>query len=131
AVACETSCRGLGVALRLGRADVRGRSVRDRAGLEDAARRERYGFLRAVMAEEQAVAIAVAHTQDDQAETVLLRLVRGAAATGLGAMRPRTGDILRPLLNVSRDEVLRHLASRGLAWREDPTNRDLTFARNR
>jgi len=83
------------------------------------------------MAEEQAVAIAVAHTQDDQAETVLLRLVRGAAATGLGAMRPRTKDILRPLLKVSRDEVLRHLASRGLAWREDPTNRDVTFARNR
>jgi tRNA(Ile)-lysidine synthase len=129
--ACETLCRALGVSLRLGRADVRARASRERSGLEDAARRERYVFLRDVMRDEHAVAIAVAHTQDDQAETVLLRLVRGAAATGLGAMRPRAGDILRPLLCVSRDDVLRHLATRGLSWREDPTNRDLAFTRNR
>ena len=131
AAACETLCRGLGVSLRLGRRDVAARASRERAGLEDAARRERYAFLREVMRQEQAAAIAVAHTQDDQAETVLLRLVRGAGATGLGAMRPRTGDILRPMLRVSRPEVLRHLAGRGLSWREDPTNRDVAFARNR
>jgi tRNA(Ile)-lysidine synthase len=131
AAACAELCRGLGIPLRLGRAAVRARALRDRAGLEDAARQERYAFLHDVMRQERAVAIAVAHTEDDQAETVLLRLVRGAAATGLGAMRPRTGDILRPLLGVSRQEVLRHLSGRGLAWREDPTNLDLAFARNR
>jgi tRNA(Ile)-lysidine synthase len=131
AVACATLCRVLGVSLRLGRADVRARASRDRSGLEAAARYERYTFLREVMREEQAVAIAVAHTEDDQAETVLLRLIRGAGSTGLGAMRGRTGDILRPLLRVSRGQVLRHLAARGLSWREDPTNRDVAFARNR
>jgi tRNA(Ile)-lysidine synthase len=130
-LACQETCRGLGVALRVGQADVRARAARDRAGIEDAARQERYAFLHAVMREEQAAALAVAHTQDDQAETVLLRLVRGAAATGLGAMRPRTGDILRPLLRVSRTEVLAHLESRGLSWREDPTNLDAAFLRNR
>ncbi len=128
---CQEACRGLGVTLRVGQADVRARASRDRAGIEDAARRERYAFLRAVVREEQAAALAVAHTQDDQAETVLLRLVRGAAATGLGAMRPRTGDILRPLLRISRAEVLAHLESRGLSWREDPTNLDAAFLRNR
>jgi tRNA(Ile)-lysidine synthase len=131
AAACEELCRGLGVPLRLGRASVRTRSLRDRVGIEDAARQERYAFLRGVMREEGAVAIAVAHTEDDQAETVLLRLVRGAAATGLGAMRARTDDILRPLLQVSRQEVLAYLSGRGLSWREDPTNLDLAFARNR
>jgi tRNA(Ile)-lysidine synthase len=128
---CEALCRDLGVSLRLGRADVRARAARDGSGLEDAARRERYAFLRDVRGQEEAVAIAVAHTQDDQAETVLLRLVRGAGATGLGAMRPRTGDILRPLLRVSRAEVLDHLNSRGLSWREDSTNLDVAFLRNR
>jgi tRNA(Ile)-lysidine synthase len=131
AAACATLCRALDVPLRLGRADVRARALREGKGLEDAARRERYSFLREVMGQEQAVAIAVAHTQDDQAETVLLRLLRGAASTGLGAMRPRSRDLLRPLLHVSRDEVLCHLANRGLAWREDPTNQDVAFARNR
>jgi tRNA(Ile)-lysidine synthase len=129
--ACQEVCRGLGVTLQVGRTDVRARASRDRAGLEDAARRERYAFLRAVLREEGTGAIAVAHTRDDQAETVLLRLIRGAGATGLGAMRPRTGEILRPLLRVSRAAVLAHLAERGLSWREDPTNHDPVFLRNR
>jgi len=131
AAACAELCRTLGVPLRRGQADVRARAVRDRAGLEDAGRRERYLFLRRTMGDEGAVAIAVGHTRDDQAETVLLRLLRGAGATGLSAMRPRQGDILRPLLRVSRSAVLAHLASRGLTWREDPTNADPAFARNR
>jgi tRNA(Ile)-lysidine synthase len=131
AAACQRLCRQLRVPLRLGRADVRARLARDRAGIEDAARRERYAFLREVMREEGAVAIAVAHTRDDQAETVLLRLLRGSGATGLGAMRARQGDLLRPLLRLSRKDVLAHLASRGLAWCTDPSNTDKAFVRNR
>lgn len=128
---CEELCRRLDVPLRCGAADVRARSAREKGGVEQAARRERYAFLRRVRDEEGATAIAVAHTRDDQAETLLLRLLRGAGATGLAGMRSRSGDLLRPLLTVSRQEVLAHLGERGLAWREDPSNADLGHRRNR
>ncbi len=128
---CATLCQGLDVQFREGAADVRARAARERGGLEQAARRERYAFLRRVREEEGAFAIAVAHTRDDQAETLLLRLVRGAGATGLAGMRPRARDVLRPLLAVSREEVLAHLRERGLAFREDPSNADLVHRRNR
>ena len=128
---CAELCRRLDVSFRRGEADVRARAARERGGLEQAARRERYAFLRRVRDEERAAAIAVAHTRDDQAETLLLRLLRGAGATGLAGMRPRAGDLLRPLLAVSREEVLAHLRERGLAWREDPSNADTAHRRNR
>jgi tRNA(Ile)-lysidine synthase len=128
---CSALCERLDVPFRSGRADVRARSAREKGGLEQAARRERYSYLRRVRDEEKAAAIAVAHTRDDQAETLLLRLLRGAGATGLSGMRARAGDLLRPLLGVSREEVLEHLRERGLAWREDPSNADTTHRRNR
>ena len=131
AVFCVDLCGRLGIPLRAGVADVRARARRDGGGLEEAARIERYAFLRAVMREEGAAAIAVAHTRDDQAETLLMRLLRGSGSRGLSGMRPRSGDVIRPLLDVSRAEVLEHLRRRGLPWREDPTNADLSLLRNR
>ena len=128
---CASLCQSLGVAFRVGTAAVRARARREHSGLEDAARRERYAFLRRVKEEEGATAIAVAHTRDDQAETLLLRLLRGAGSTGLSAMRPQNGDVIRPLLAVSRLAVQRHLEARSLGWREDPTNADPAFLRNR
>jgi tRNA(Ile)-lysidine synthase len=128
---CAELCARLGVPLRRGTADVRARAAHEGAGLEAAARRERYLYLRRVRREEQAAAIAVAHTRDDQAETLLLRLLRGAGATGLAAMRVRRGRLLRPLLAVPRAEVIAHLRARGLEWREDPSNADPTHLRNR
>jgi len=128
---CAALCETLDVPLHVGTADVRARAAREKGGLEQAARRERYTFLRAVRDEEGAAVIAVAHTRDDQAETLLLRLLRGAGATGLAGMRPRVGDLVRPFLAVSRAEVLDHLRERGLAWREDPSNADLAHRRNR
>ena len=128
---CAALCARLDVPLRTGAADVRGRAARGGGGLEAAARRARYLFLRRVAREEQAAAIAVAHTRDDQAETLLLRLLRGAGTTGLSAMRARRGRLLRPLLAVSRDEVIAHLRARSLEWREDPSNADPVHLRNR
>jgi len=128
---CAALCERLDVPFRAGTADVRARAGRERGGLEQAARRERYAYLRRVRDEEHAAAIAVAHTRDDQAETLLLRLLRGAGATGLAGMRPRSGDIVRPLLAVSREDVLAHLRERGLEWREDPSNADTAHRRNR
>jgi tRNA(Ile)-lysidine synthase len=131
AAACRALCASLDVPFRTAQADVAGRARRDGDGVEQAARIERHAFLRRVRADEGAAVVALAHTRDDQAETVLLRLLRGSGRRGLGAMRERTGGLFRPLLSVSRADVLSHLAAAGLGWREDPSNRDLRFARNR
>jgi tRNA(Ile)-lysidine synthase len=132
AVFCADLAGRLGVPFRTARVDVAARARRRHQGLEEAARRARYAFLRGVMREEGARAIAVAHTRDDQAETVILRLLRGAGSSGLAAMRKRSRDLVRPLLGVSREQVLAYLAERGLRWREDPTNADPDYAtRNR
>jgi tRNA(Ile)-lysidine synthase len=128
---CEELCRSLGIPLTVGGADVRARARSERGGLEQAARAERYAFLRRVRSETGAAVIAVAHTRDDQAETLLLRLLRGAGRAGLAGMRAASGDVIRPLLGVSREDVLAHLRARGLEWREDPSNRDFAHARNR
>jgi tRNA(Ile)-lysidine synthase len=128
---CRELCARLDVRLHVGSADVAARARRDRGGVEEAAREERYAFLRGVKEREEASAIAVAHTRDDQAETLLLRLLRGAGRRGLGAMRERTGDLWRPILAASRADVLGHLHARDLPSREDPTNADPAFLRNR
>lgn len=131
AVFCRRLCRTLGVPLRIGRADVRARAARDGGGIEEAARLERRAFLEAARIRENAEWIVLAHTRDDQAETVLLRLLRGSGSAGLGAMRTRAGRLLRPMLDVSRQDVLDHLAAHSLSWREDPSNADPAFLRNR
>lgn len=128
---CAALCERLGVELRTARADVRARAAREKGGIEQAARRERYAFLRSVLADSGAVAIAVGHTEDDQAETLLLRLLRGSGCDGLAAMRARSRELVRPLLGVSRAEVMAHLRARGLGFREDASNHELAFLRNR
>jgi tRNA(Ile)-lysidine synthase len=128
---CEELAFRWGVPIRVSQADVRARASRERGGLEDAARRERYSFLEEVRRSVNASYVAVGHTRNDQAETLLLRLLRGAGSDGLASMRARSGILLRPLLHVSREEVLAHLGERGLPWRDDPTNRDVSLMRNR
>jgi tRNA(Ile)-lysidine synthase len=75
--------------------------------------------------------IALGHTRDDQAETVLFRFLRGSGLTGLSGILPAANGIIRPLINVTRAEVEHYLHSRNIPWREDATNQDLTYARNR
>lgn len=113
-----------GATIRIGRAEAKPAS-------EDAARTARYAFLRRVAAEIGATAIATGHTRDDQAETVLLHAARGSGLAGLAAMRPSRDGIVRPLLCLGRDDTTAICAGAGIAPREDPTNRSLTFARNR
>lgn len=96
--------------------------------LEDKARRARRDFF----ARTGLTRIATGHTRDDQAETVLLRLLRGAGPAGLAAILPVTAEgIVRPLLDCSRADVRLWLAMRGIAWREDSSNADRGFDRNR
>ena len=110
-----------------------GRSSRDRPTLQEAARQLRYDALLEMAESAGARWIATAHTTDDQAETLLLRLLRGAGPDGLGGIPERSPDgrILRPLLGVSREEVLAHAGTQGIEWREDASNERDDYARNR
>jgi tRNA(Ile)-lysidine synthase len=97
--------------------------------LEARARDARYGALEIARAELGATAILVAHTADDQAETVLLNVLRGAAAAGLAGMAPRRGVIARPLLHLRRADVRAFVVARGFAVVDDPTNADVRWRR--
>ncbi|HYS27406.1 MAG TPA: tRNA lysidine(34) synthetase TilS, partial [Vicinamibacterales bacterium] len=109
------------------KAFARGRNL----SIEDAARRIRYDFMEQAADPLGADRIAVGHTQDDQAETFLLKLIRGAGLTGLAGIHPRRGRVVRPLLDISRADLRRYLAGRGERWIEDESNDDLENPRNR
>lgn len=99
---------------------------------EEAARELRRGFFRHLLTTGQVDRVALGHTRDDQAETVLFRLLRGAGPTGIAAMSPLTAEgFARPLLESTRQEIEAWLSSRGLTWREDHSNQTPDFARNR
>ena len=100
------------------------------AGPEGAARAARYRVLREVAEGAGCRFVATGHTLDDQAETVLLQLLRGAGPDGLGAMAVRNGWLLRPLLGVRRSQTRACCRALGLAWREDPSNHDERLLRN-
>ncbi len=104
---------------------------RERRSIEDAARTARYEFFERARADLGADLVAVGHTRDDQAETFLLRLVRGAGLRGLAAMHPRNGPIIRPLLACRRGELRAYLDRRRIAYVEDETNLDVSIPRNR
>ena len=103
--------------------------------IEAAARRLRYEWFRTVLAEGSVDKIATAHTRDDQAETVLLRTLRGAGSRGIGGIHPilslEHGAIIRPMLETSRAEVESYLKCIGQGWREDSTNAETIYTRNR
>ncbi len=114
----------IGAPIRVGRAARATKS-------EDDARNERYAFLRRVAGELGATAIATGHTLDDQAETVLLHLVRGSGVVGAAGMRPLRDGIVRPLLVIGRADTTAICRAAKIRPREDPSNRSLRFARNR
>ncbi len=148
-------CDAHEVPLTVAHVDVGERRQVAREGLEEAARELRYAAFRELFAEGRADAVATAHTLDDQAETVLMKLLRGAWTEGLagiapvlqrvdegatptqsahvqrGREAPTSGTILRPMLGVRRAEVERFLRERDQPWREDSTNADLGLTRNR
>ena len=107
------------------------KATRERANLEDAARRARYDYFRSLAEAGTCARIAVAHTADDQAETVLAHILRGTGLAGLGGIHPIAGVVIRPLLNVRRSELRRFLGTQKQTWREDATNRDTKRMRAR
>ncbi len=108
--------------------------LRERPGegnLEQAAREVRYRWFRELIAAETVERVALGHTLSDQAETVLFRFLRGAGTAGLAGIRPETDVAWRPILALTREEVRESLRARGIRWREDSSNVDARFARNR
>jgi tRNA(Ile)-lysidine synthase len=114
--------------LTLGEIDVQALARAEKRSLEEAARLARYSFLREVA---HGGRIAVAHHADDQVETLLLHWLRGTGLGGSIGMSPRQGDIIRPLLEVTRAETVAYCQQHGIIPVEDQSNRDLRFLRNR
>ncbi|MCD6334737.1 MAG: tRNA lysidine(34) synthetase TilS [Candidatus Latescibacteria bacterium] len=128
----EALCSDLGMPFTAGRKDVRAFVREQGFSLEEGARIVRYRFLKDVAEQVGAARIATGHTADDQAETVLFRLLRGSGVKGLGGMHPvREERFIRPLLGVRRWEVEQYLTGRKLAFRCDRSNEDPAFTRNR
>ena len=131
----------LGLPFHQARVDVNAEAQADPSinkpaeSIEEAARRLRYRWFRSLLTETPLDAIATAHTLDDQAETVLAKFLRGAWTEGLSGIAPKLerpqGLILRPLLETTRAEIEAYLNELGQSWREDSSNRHLTFTRNR
>ena len=123
---CRRLCAQWGVSLRVGGADVAALAKERGVGLETAARDARYAFLL-----EEPGLVATAHNADDNLETVLLHLTRGAALRGLGGIPPRRGRVVRPVLCLTRAEILDYLREKGIPHVEDATNETDFCPRNR
>lgn len=124
--------QAFGIAFEAGKADVRACAREKGLSVEHAGREIRYEFFHKAARKVGAVRIAVAHTADDQAEEVLLRLIRGTGRKGLSGMPPATEKgVIRPFLQIAKAEILGYLADRKISYHEDATNRDRSFLRNR
>jgi len=125
------AARGLGIECARMAVDVRATAARRKLSLEHAAREERYRAFAALTTQWTTDWLAVAHTADDQAEEVLLRLFRGGGRKALAGMRLRSGHLIRPLLGIRKAELLAYLHERGIAHCRDSSNDDHRFLRNR
>jgi tRNA(Ile)-lysidine synthase len=127
----EAAARDFGIPCISERVNVPAYRRRFKLSPEDAARRVRYAFLRATAESLGANHIAVGHTADDQAETVLLRLLRGSGLRGLCGIPPVRQPIIRPLIQVHRRDIMLYLRKHRVPFREDPSNRQRRYTRNR
>ena len=135
----ESFCLEREIPCYRGKADVRSYAEEKSMGIEAAARELRYQFLFRTAAENDCRAVATAHHENDQAETVLMHLLRGTGIDGLCGMRPygflkeysETIPLIRPLLNISRKEIEKYAAENGMPYREDRSNFDTAYLRNR
>ena len=128
---CRALAAQLGVAFHVRRVDVREYARQQKRSVEDAARLARYEFFDSILSDTGADVVATGHTRDDQAETFLLRLIRGAGTRGLAAILPVAGRVVRPLIEIRRAELREYLSDRDQRFCEDETNRDTSIPRNR
>ena len=128
---CRELAAGLSVPFFSERAAIRDIAKEQHRSIEDAARRARYEFLERAREAAAADVVATGHTRDDQAETLLLRLIRGAGTRGMASVLPVAGRVVRPLIDIRREELRAYLAERSQPFREDETNLDVSIPRNR
>lgn len=124
-------CDRYNVPLKLLHIDARAVSGELGVSVEEAGRIKRYEFFREVLSGSENGKTAVAHHRDDLCETMLFQLFRGSGISGIRGILPVSGNIIRPLLDVSREEIERYLTEEGISWRTDESNEELTYARNR
>ena len=127
---CAAHAVTVGV-VRIPRGQCVARARSEGRSMEEVAREMRHRLLREAAAAGHARYIAMGHTQDDVVETLLMRVLQGSDPDGLRGIPSRRGPYVRPLLHCTREQVVEYLTSRGQAWREDPTNMDTVFLRNR
>jgi tRNA(Ile)-lysidine synthase len=128
---CRTLAARIGWPIVVSQVDAAALAGARSQSIESACRTARYRFFEDAMRELPADVVATGHTLDDQAETVLLRLLRGAGTRGLSGIRARRGPFVRPLLAFRRDELRQYLSTIDESFREDSSNQDLAIARNR
>jgi tRNA(Ile)-lysidine synthase len=128
---CRDCASALNLPIEIEHADVAAVARTRRLSIEQAAHEARYDFFARAAARLSATVVAVAHTKNDQAETFLLRLLRGAGPRGLSGMHPRSGIVVRPFIETSREDVRAFVDERRLGFREDASNQDLGIPRNR
>ena len=129
---CREVAARYAIPFEVRRIDIKSMASKSRLNLEDAGRRARIEFLDEIRIKYGAAAVVLAHHADDQAETVLMRLLRGSGMTGLSGMAYRnTRGYVRPLLDITRSEIEQYLRWRCLEWREDASNSDTIYLRNR
>lgn len=129
---CRQTAQKLGILFESSCTDVKKRAEERGLNLEDAGRQFRRDFFEKISKKYNANTIVLAQHADDQAETVLMRLLRGSGATGLSGMEYRNQyGYIRPLLDISRKEIVSWLVNEGIPWREDESNNDTAFLRNR
>ena len=120
-----------GLEFFVARENIAAKTKRERGNLEDVARRARYAFFERLVQEGRLARVAVAHTADDQAETVLAHILRGTGLAGLGGIHPTSGVVVRPLLGIRRADLRAYLRGKRQSWREDASNRDTKRMRAR
>lgn len=127
----KETAKSLGLTYVYGEVDALKYKDENGLSVEDAARTLRYKFFDQVIGKHYATKLVTAHTLDDQAETVLMRLIRGSGSKGLSGIPPVSNHIIRPLIETSRLDIEEYLRSKGVKWVEDSTNESTEFLRNK
>ncbi len=127
---CSKFCAELNVPLVIKKKNVKAFAKKNKLSLEEAGREIRYSFFAEIAEKEKCTKIATAHHQSDNTETVLLNLIKGSGLSGAAGIPARRGNIIRPLLGITKDEIVTYLKNKKILFRIDSSNEENDFQRN-